>query len=243
MRVVSLVPSWTETLIKAGADVVGRTRYCIHPKEKVKDIAIVGGTKKVDWEKIEALKPDVILLDKEENTKNMAVEGHWHLLVTHVTSVKDVGAEMKKISEVLQNKKIKEIADRWSQVKGQRVEALDKTPGVLKWLKKPSSECKKVAYVIWKDPWMCVGDNTFIHSVFELIGLNSYWLDIDGKYPKVDLENLEEETLLLFSSEPYPFEKKQEGLLELGQPAAIVDGESFSWYGLRRLRFLEGLLN
>jgi len=97
MRVVSMVPSWTETLLECGCEVVGRTRFCIHP-ERVRDIPIVGGTKSIDWDKVGALNADLLLLDREENTRSMSVESPIEVFATHVTSVDDLAPELERLS-------------------------------------------------------------------------------------------------------------------------------------------------
>ena len=90
MRIVSMVPSWTETLLKAGVNVVGRTRYCIHPPKLITNIPIVGGTKDVSWDLVEDLKPDLVLLDQEENPLEMAEECPVPYFATHVNSIESL---------------------------------------------------------------------------------------------------------------------------------------------------------
>ncbi len=90
MRVVSLIPSWTETLLEAGVNVVGRTRFCVYPADKVRNIPAVAGTKNWDFAAIKALKPDLLLLDKEENPKWMAEQTEIPVFSTHITSIQSM---------------------------------------------------------------------------------------------------------------------------------------------------------
>ena len=242
-----MVPSWTETLIEAGVDVVGRTRFCIHPANKVKAIPAIGGTKDWNWEKIRELKPDLIVLDKEENPKMMAEQQEIPFIATHVTAVDDLPLALDYLSEHLKNTKLAEFSKQWEKFLAKPLPLVTnenfKIPAVLQWGRKPQQPIDQIIYLIWKKPWMTVSADTFIGSVLSFCGLKKYLPVYPQKYPQVNLEKLsnKESTLLLFSSEPYPFLKKQETLIKLGFPFAIVDGENLSWFGVRTLRFLESL--
>lgn len=233
MKVVSFVPSLTETLIECGVEVVGRTRYCLHPSEKVKDIAVVGGTKDVNWDKVKALSPNILLFDREENLKEMAAASPFPTIDTHVTSVESLAHELEKLGEALNNSKLKALA-----IETRALKSAHREIPVIKWLHSPQKEIKKIVYLIWKNPWMAVSRETYIGSVLEMMGhrLETF----DTKYPKIELENYDRETtLLLFSSEPFPFAKQTDEITKLGFPSALVDGELFSWFGLRSIRFLQ----
>jgi len=249
VRVVSMVPSWTETLLECGCEVVGRTRFCIHP-EHVRDIPIVGGTKSIDWDKVEALHADLLLLDREENTRSMSVESPIEVFATHVTSVDDLAGELERLSIRLAQPELRELAGRWAQVAARpdgTLASWQDLPGVIEWLRPPlDPSIGPFAYLIWRDPWMAIGPGTFIASMLAAVGLPPAQMfprgagEDDQKYPVTDPAVLPGSTVLLASSEPYPFHRKREALLALGRPVAIVDGESFSWFGLRSLSFLEG---
>jgi len=238
MRVISMVPSWTETLIEAGVNVVGRTRFCIHPKML---IPVVGGTKDWDLKKIAALNPDLIILDKEENPISMSLEAEFPYFATHVSSVLDMPRELNSLGAKLNNSVLLQYAEAWEKVPlFKRPLDLDNFPGIVEWGLKPQTKITKVIYVIWKNPWMSVSRDTFIGSMLELCGMQALIPQYDEKYPVIDLVNMPDKksTLLLFSSEPYHFLKNKDGLKELGFPHAYVNGESFSWFGVRSLRFL-----
>ncbi len=233
MRVVCLVPSWTETLIEAGVDVVGRTRFCIHPDEAVKNIAIVGGTKNIDIEKIILLKPDLIILDKEENTIDIVQQLNSYGLkwiATQVTSIETCIFELEKMADFLKNKKLLEYAELYKQVCNSKKLTC----------KLNKENTKNISYVIWKNPWMCVSKNTFIGDVLAYLG---YELEMNVK----KYFEISEETLLqrycLFSTEPYPFEKNIAEIKSQGFSGEVIDGENISWFGIRNLKFMLSCLN
>ena len=244
MRVVSLVPSLTETLLVAGVEVVGRTRYCVHPGPLAKEIPIVGGTKDLSWDKLVALGADLLVLDQEENLPWMLEQSPIPVHVFHATEIAVMPGELRRLSNDFagpSREALNRMADRWEKVVAAPVKAWDWThlPGELKreGLARPWDQ---VLYLIWKKPWMSVAKDTFIASVFEKLGAGSYWPPFAQKYPEVDLADFSpDKTLLLLSSEPYPFGNKWEAEKELPFTKVLVDGESFSWFGLRTLQFLE----
>jgi len=239
MKVVSLVPSWTETLLAAGLDVVGRTRFCIHPEQSVKNIPIVGGTKNWTWEKIVEIKPDLILLDREENPKFMSEQNTFPWHASHVQNISDMPDQLNQLAKLLNNSELQNLSDRWKNILPKKKHnALSDLPGIIEWGNRPTQPIKKVLYLIWKDPWMTVSQDTFIGSILNMFGVEL--IQFPTKYPEINLDDYDpNETLILFSSEPYPFLKKKEDLGYLAFPYAFVDGESFSWFGIRSLQFLE----
>ncbi len=248
MRAVSLVPSWTETLIEAGIDVVGRTRFCIHPADRVKAIPAIGGTKDWDWDKVRALKPDILVLDREENPRFMAEQGEIPFVDTHICSLADVPIHLEKLRLATHGEGLKSFSERWQEVlgRGPRTpwDGRSDFPGLLAWGARPQGPIRAVEYVIWKRPWMAVSSDTFIGSTLSAVGFGPYLTRHASKYPELDLEAWPDKagTLLLFSSEPFPFGKITRSLAALGFPYALVDGESFSWFGVRTLKFLETAL-
>lgn len=243
ITVISLVPSWTETLLECGVNVIGRTRFCIYPELDVEDIPVVGGTKEVNWDKIKSMEPDFVLMDKEENTKEMYEECPCPVITTHVQSIHDVSKALIDMSEKFQNEKLFNLAGRWqalSQSPSFALKDLNKLPGLIQWIRHPEKKIQKIIYVIWKNPWMTVNKDTFISSVLTKIGIEKYLLDFDEKYPEINLKDYNSDTtLLLFSSEPYPFQKKLSEIKSLPFPSLIINGECYSWFGLRSLIFLE----
>ncbi|WP_046859035.1 helical backbone metal receptor, partial [Sedimenticola thiotaurini] len=239
MRLVSLVPSITETLIDCQANLVGRSRFCIHPEEAVRKLPSVGGTKQVDWAAMAHLEPELVILDKEENTLEMAESCPYPYLALHITRVEDVASEFRRLAERIDSGALQRVAQRWERVSSGagRHYPLQSLPGVIEWWRPPTTQ-SRVEYLIWRDPWMAIGEGTFIHSMLQRMGVES--VPHGEKYPKIELTALNpRETALLFSSEPFPFQRYRDELRALGYACGLVDGESYSWYGTRSLRFLE----
>lgn len=258
MRVVSLVPSWTETLITCGATVVGRTRFCVHPEDLIGTVSVVGGTKDFNLEKLIEVRPELLILDREENTREMydlllASLPQTVILVSHVTAIESMSRDLGRLAAILAShdehvvaRKILGLAGRWkaiekrSMVSGQR----GAWPGVLEWIREPQGVSREVVYVIWRDPWMSAGPETFIASVLTKLGFHvaaptSKARPAATRYPEFDIADLDPKTILFFATEPFPFQKFREELAKLPYPCALVDGECFSWFGIRSLRFLE----
>lgn len=243
MKIVSLVPSWTETIINAGINVVARTRFCIHPSNTVKSLQVVGGTKSVDWSKLKET-PDLVIMDKEENTLEMAKHCPYPMYATHIKSIFDVPDELFILADLIGSNKLYEKAYDWQQLlfsnKSVSLSHLEKLE-VLKWWRFPNNHQKNIVYLIWKDPFMSVGKQTFIYSMFKFLGIDLYNFNYSD-YPEVDLSQLDKkDSLLLFSSEPFPFHKQKLKMMNLGFSCAWIDGEVFSWYGDRSFDFLNRL--
>jgi len=243
MRVVSMVPSWTETLLRAGVQVVGRTRFCIHPPKMITNIPIVGGTKDVSWDLVVDLKPDLVLLDQEENPLEMAEECPVPYLATHVSSLQALQKELARLGEHFENPQLME----WSVQCLDILEAptpqwnFQKIPGFLEWVKMPTQDYEYVTYMIWKKPWMSVSRETYIGSVLEKLGARLVEFPEGEKYPVIEVEDFKN-SFFLFSSEPFPFHKKIGELKELDLEGAVVNGESYSWFGIRSIEFLREVL-
>lgn len=229
-RIVSLVPSQTELLFDLGLEtqVVGLTKFCIHPKEKCSTKTKIGGTKKFNFGKIAALKPDLIIGNKEENYQEgiELLEQNYPVWVSDIFTLGDALQMMQSIGAMTHTQK--QAENLITQVQ-QAFEALRSVHGLMR--------PKKVAYFIWRNPYMGVGSHNFIHEMLQLCGWQNVLVD-DSRYPEVSPEKLQAlaPDLILLSSEPYPFKEKH--LEEFRQicPQAqvlLVDGEMFSWYGSR----------
>ena len=224
-RIISLCPAITETLLTLGANVVGRTKYCIFPKDTVTAILTVGGTKQIDIETIEALAPTLIICEKEENTKDIvtSLEQKWPTFVCEVNSV-DTAYRM--IDTVGQLANCHAAAVKLIENIQQAFQALPTFNG-------------RVAYMMWRKPYMAVGDTTYINDLLRTLGFNNPIVELEGRYPAVTLAQLADAKLdyVLLSSEPFPFSEKH---VQEFQPALpntrliFVDGEMF-WYGARML--------
>ncbi len=223
MKVVSLVPSITEALFDLGLtenEVVGRTKFCIHPSEKVKTVPVIGGTKNINIEKIKALQPDLILANKEENVKDQveALMNDFKVIVTNVENIEDNYYLLKTLGKLF-NKEEK------AQCFNLKIyDALNEA--------KINSNIT-VAYLIWKNPYMTIGSDTFIDKILGEIGFENIFKD-RKRYPVIETEDLADAEIIMLSSEPFPFKEKHIEELKLFYPdkkIMIVDGEAFSWYG------------
>ena len=245
MRVVSLVPSLTETLIECGVDVVGRTRFCVHPADKVAEITRVGGTKGVNWQRLKELDPDWVIFDKEENLQEMAAQCPFPWAATHVKSIRDCAIEFNKLGDILQSESLAELAQEWAQLSATPTPAggsISGLPGLLEPLHSHAQAYSRIEYIIWRDPWMAVSANTFIGSVLTHLGFGPKLANHAQPYPVLSEADMQrEDTFYLFSSEPYRFLRYHQQLLNEGFHGAIVDGELYSWFGIRSLRALQKL--
>lgn len=228
-RIVSLVPSQTELLHSLGLDeeVVGITRFCIHPEEWRRTKARIGGTKDVDVERIRALNPDLVIANKEENLRETVVETEAFCPVW-TSDVSDIPGAMGMILSIGalldREREARELTERLAPLMQMRME-----PRIL-----------RAAYMIWKEPWMAAGGDTFIHDMMGCAGLSNVFAERD-RYPSVSMEEIAslKPDLLLLSSEPYPFKERhiaECGSLLPGTSVLLVDGEMFSWYGSRMLK-------
>ncbi|MFD1095163.1 ABC transporter substrate-binding protein [Salegentibacter chungangensis] len=226
-RIVSLVPSQTELLVDLGLEkeLVGITKFCVHPKALRKVKKVVGGTKEVHLDKIKELKPDIILCNKEENTKEM-VEELETIAPVHVSDVNNLDEAEELIAQYGKLFGKGPLADTF-------ISSIERKKEELKKLVEERPKLK-VAYFIWNRPLMAVGVNTFIDKMLELNGFeNVIW---EERYPEISVDQLKKRNpdLLLLSSEPFPFrEKHREIFSEMNSKVLFVDGEYFSWYGSR----------
>jgi ABC-type Fe3+-hydroxamate transport system substrate-binding protein len=228
MRIVSLVPSITELLADLGLDdqVVGLTRFCELPEGWKRRKPIVGGTKNVDVERVRALRPDLVIANREENVRE-EVEALSAFTAVHVTEVSTVGQGLAMIREVGRLVGRGDAADALAA----EIEAgFDRIE---------SRELLPTAYLIWRNPYMSVGGDTFISDVMARGGFANVF-GHEGRYPEVTPAGLTEAgaEVILLSSEPYPFKESHAGELRGAvsrPPVELVDGRLFSWYGSRML--------
>lgn len=235
-RIVSLCPSQTLTLADLGCTerLVGITRFCIHPEELYRSAKRIGGTKRVNYEAIAELKPDLIIGEKEENTLEMILqlEKDYPVYMTDVTDIPSSYDMVRNLGVVTQSESVAEnLVQEMKEALG-RIRPLQ---GV------------EVAYLIWREPWMVAGRNNFIDAILDVCGLRNVFTGLPGRYPQISEEWLREAApaLLLLSDEPYPFgEKHKEEFIQVLPQAKIflVNGEYFSWYG-SRIRTIDQYIN
>ena len=236
-RIISLVPSQTELLFDLGLEdsIVGITKFCVHPYHLKSTKTIVGGTKEIKIEKIKMLQPDIILCNKEENTKEI-VEACENVCEVHVSDIATIDDCLALINQ-------------YGEIFNKRTEALKISNKITFNLNDFKIFIKdkpvlKVAYFIWRKPWMVAGNNTFINYLLELNHFKNIYANIE-RYPEIELKKIRlqgDPEVVLLSSEPYPF--KDEHAFEIGRAShhaktIFVDGEYFSWYGSRLIKAFE----
>lgn len=236
-RIVSLVPSQTELLhyLGLGDRVVGITKFCIHPNDWFRNKPRVGGTKKLHFDRIEALKPDLIIGNKEENEQGQ-IETLMERYPVWMSDITDLAGALTMIGSIGNITNTAPAANKLAEAISADFEQLA-----------AAAQPISTAYFIWRKPWMVAGSITFIDDMLQRAGfLNCF--SAEGRYPEIDLAQLEakQPQVLLLSSEPYPF--KEQHIAELGAvcPNAtiqLVDGELFSWYGNRLLHTASYLKN
>ena len=234
-RIISLCPSTTATLIDLGLKecIVGRTKFCIHPKEEVKDIAKVGGTKNPKFEKIKALNPTHILFNMEEN-EAMHLELMQEIAETVVTTPVDIQSTKQMIEIFGELFHVSEKAKQLCTEIDMCVSNLPKYP--------PFS----YLYFIWNEPHMVAGKHTYIDFMLSLIGgrnkanelSDERYLEVKGK-PQADY--------VFLSSEPFPFKDKHiETYKKFSDQVHLIDGEMVSWHGsytIKGLQYLKSYFN
>ena len=236
-RIISLVPSQTELLASLGLDnqVVGITRFCIHPTDWFRPKKRVGGTKQINTAVIHDLKPDLIIANKEENVKEQIEElaAYYPVWVSDVNNLPDACTMIEQIGcltgkEQRAREMVIEIKKQFSR------------------LPKRLKGRPRTAYLIWQDPYMTIGGDSFIHSMLEAAGFQNIFGN-QTRYPEISIAELQalQPDLLLLSSEPFPFKQQHADRLQALLPSTkimLVDGEMFSWYGSHLLKATDYLM-
>lgn len=232
MRIVSLCPSLTELVFDLGLGerLVGRTRFCVHPAEAVVGVEQVGGTKDPDLARIIALAPDVVLLNEEENRVEDAEALRAGGLLLHVSFPKTAADTAEMV------RSIGALLERRDEAEGIAVDIETRAARAAK----TAGDVVRWAYLIWRKPWMAVGDGTFAHDLLCLAGGENVFGDAQERYPRVSPEDLArlDPGLVLLCTEPFPFEAAHADELAeaTGLPRGrfvIADGEYLSWHGSR----------
>ncbi|MEO6670928.1 MAG: helical backbone metal receptor [Ferruginibacter sp.] len=233
-RIISVVPSQTELLFYLGLEeeIIGISKFCIHPENWFKTKTRIGGTKTLDIQKIIQLNPDLIIANNEENIKEQ-VEMLAENFPVWVTDVRDLGDSIKMINDIGQllgkeqetDSLVVSIVNAFTSLKTE-IKALRITP-------------LRTAYLIWKNPYITVGGDTYINEMMKRTGLKNIFED-EKRYPEVSIDQLKKMNceLVLLSSEPFPFKQKHLSELQAELPDVkilLADGEMFSWYGSRLL--------
>ena len=239
-RIVSLVPSITELLFALGLDsqIVGRTGFCVHPRDKVRHVPKVGGTKAIKLDAIRALHPTHLIVNIDENERETVEQMRAfvpHIVVTHPQTPQDnlalyalLGAifdraqEARRLAEALEARLCEAAAHEFA--------------------------AQNVLYLIWREPWMTVARDTYIAAMLRLVNWHTL-PDVEGgaagaaRYPSFDFDHapwLGDVDRILLSSEPYRFTEAHGNALKrdprlAGKRIELIDGEMVSWYGVRAI--------
>jgi ABC-type Fe3+-hydroxamate transport system substrate-binding protein len=233
MRIVSLCPSITESLVALGlaGSLAGVTRYCVHPREALQGIPRVGGTKNPDLEAIASLEPDLVFCNAEENRDaDVAELSKRHRVDVSLPSrVSDVPPFLRRLGELTGTD---EVAQGWARAIEDRLAAARAGRPV------------RFAYLIWKGPWMAAATGTYISDLLETFGGVNVFPAVDGPWPKTDEERLAAlgPDLLVLPDEPFPFGEADGAWWKGTLPSArvvLVPGEDFCWHGVRTLMGLD----
>ena len=234
MRIVSLCPSLTELVFDLGLgdDLVGITKYCCHPADRVAAVEHVGGTKDPKLARIRELAPDIVLLNNEENRREDADQLAAAGLSCHTSMPRtpDETAEMvRSIGAALERSAEAEVIARDIEQRSHRVRRAAAQRGTVRF-----------AYMIWREPWMSVNTDTFVHALLSQAGGVNVFGGRAERYPEITVEDLAvtNPDRVLLSSEPFPFRERH--ALELAGSSGLprerfqlVDGEYLSWHGSR----------
>lgn len=239
-RIISVVPSQTELLHYLGLknEVVGITKFCVHPVEWYMGKTRVGGTKTLKLEKIRELQPDLIIANKEENDQSQieTLAKEFPVWISDINNVLEAQAMIQAVGEITNT------APLAQQLIGQVKAGFETLQPLTTTL---------TAYFIWRGPWMVAGHTTYITDLMQRCGMVNVFANLDSRYPEVTNEAIvaANPQLILLSSEPYPFKEIHIAELQTLCPHAqilLVDGEMFSWYGNRMLEavgYLRGLVD
>ncbi len=237
-RIISIVPSQSELLFDLGLneEIIGITKFCIHPIEKFATCTKVGGTKKLKIDVIRGLNPDLIIGNKEENTRSEIelLMNEFPVWMSDISNLEESMTTIEQIGELVNKAPEAAYLNHLIHAGFTDLQSLAVSKGVN----------KTVAYLIWKDPYLAAGGDTFIDDILRKIGLTN--VIKQSRYPEVDLTHLQtlNPQLIFLSSEPYPFKAQHIEEIQLTFPNAkvmLVDGEMFSWYGSRLVKAVEYL--
>lgn len=238
-KIISTTPSQTELLADLGLEeeVIGVTRFCNYPKDWKKNKTIIGGTKRLDFSKISSLNPDLIIGNKEENIKPQVVEiaDKFPFWISDIQSFDDNLRLIRDIGDLC-------CRNTEAEVLCKRIE------NVCSKINSVQKRTKRVAYFIWRNPFMVAGNNTYIDSILKKLGFTNVFEGFSGRYPRVtfkDIEDLKPDEIFL-SSIPFPFNSIHAQEFEMHFPEIkirFVDGEVFSYYGSRIAKSEEYLLD
>ncbi|HET9795254.1 MAG TPA: helical backbone metal receptor [Thermoanaerobaculia bacterium] len=225
LRIVSLCPSLTETLVEIGVMPVGVTRYCIRPREALRKVSKVGGTKNPDLDRIRILAPDLVVANAEENRpEDLAALGkEFAVHVSLPRTVAEVPGVVRELGVAVGRPE-----------EGKRLAAeIERATAV------PGPATFRYAYFIWKDPWMSVSGDTYVSDLLRYAGGANVFGEEPARYPEITPARVRAAApdVLFFPSEPFPFSEGHRPAIEAvfgrSTPIEFVDGDDCCWHGAR----------
>ena len=234
MRIISLCPSLTELVfdLGRGTDLVGRTKFCIHPADRVESIERVGGTKNPKLDRIIALAPDLVLLNEEENRREDAEALEAAGLRCHVSfprTALETATMVRSIADAVN-----------APVEGERIACDIETRHARVARASTGRAPVSFAYLIWREPWMTINGDTFVSALLGDAGGRNAFDARPDRYPTITPEELGAVSpdVVMLSTEPFPFKLSHADELATASGLArerfrIVDGELLSWHGSR----------
>jgi len=237
-RIVSLVPSVTELLCDLGlaGELVGRTGFCIHPRETVRRVPKVGGTKDIDLDKVRALAPTHVILNVDENREEDAkalAEFVPALVVTHPLAPLDNLALYRLIGGIFGRAPQAEVLCQKFEAEYAALRAAAS-----------AFSPERVLYLIWKRPWMTVSRDTYVSRMLAMVKWETVPEHASDRYPRISLDDeaLLDARVILLASEPYLFRESHLAEVRARSPrarsVALIDGEMTAWYGSRAISAL-----
>jgi len=244
-RIISLVPSWTETLFALGLGerVVGVTKFCIEPAEKLEAVTRIGGTKNPDVRKIVALKPDLIIANAEENRREDVERMRAQGLAVFTTYPRTVPGAVESLLKMARAAACESEADLMAREITRTVSEVEASVGV--W-----SRLRIRAFCpIWKNPWMAFNADTYAHDVLRMMGFNNVFASAGERYPMTTIDQALERNpdIVILPDEPYEFGERDLDELRTTLPAPlarrtlIVSGRDLHWYGYHMVAGLKSL--
>ena len=249
-RIVSLVPSITELLFALGLErqIVGRTGFCVHPRDKVRNVPKVGGTKAVNVEAVRALQPTHLIVNIDENERDTVEQLRAfvpHVVVTHPQTPRDNLSLYALLGAIFGRER--EASNLADQLEARLHEAATR-----------AFRPQNVLYLIWREPWMTVARDTYISAMLRLVNWQTL-PDVQGgtagaaRYPSFEFAGanrapwLADVERILLSTEPYRFTQAHCEALQRdprmgGKRIELIDGEMVSWYGARAIEGIAYLM-
>jgi len=236
-KIISLVPSTTESLFAMGCEkeLVGLTRYCIHPYEKCKAKTKIGGTKNIEMERILSLKPELAFANNEENTTEIFDElerAGINVFSSFPKTIDDALQDLSDIGNIM--RKSEEAAGFIRNIRAKKVGSTDSR--------------FTFCYLIWYNPWMAVSGDCFISEMLKQVGGNNIFKSHKDRYFTTTPKEIAKRNpdRIFLSSEPFPFKQKHRHLLHEQsrmpmEKLSLIDGEMCSWHGTRMEKGLDYL--